>query len=75
MYLARAARRFVKAEQMEKSKRKHRLRGLLKENEVYCSDGKVKRLPVIAGKCKIVVEKGGYNLVDALKREEERKRK
>lgn len=52
---ARAARRFVKAEQREKLHNKIRSQ--------------------FKGKCKIVVEKGGYNLVDALKRAEERKRK
>lgn len=55
MYLARAARHFVKAEQREKLH--NRIRRQFK------------------GKCKIVVEKGGYNLQDALKRAEQRERK
>lgn len=53
--LARAARRFVKAEQREKLHNRIRRQ--------------------FNGKCKIVVEKGGYNLQDALKRAEQRERK
>lgn len=52
---AKAARKFVKAEQREKLH--NRIRRQFK------------------GKCKIVVEKGGYNLQDALKRAEQRERK